>query len=249
MGPRPFSRGNAVVGPSDDVASGCFNGAATFQPRKHRRDYRERQRKGGFNGAATFQPRKQRRRIPAWRIPVRLQWGRDLSAAETRTRKRPCTRFTRFNGAATFQPRKHGPRRMSGGYRRGFNGAATFQPRKLRVARENRIVRACFNGAATFQPRKQGENQQLVNSWSSFNGAATFQPRKRCRPAGKPHRVFRSMGPRPFSRGNGIDAAIQTAAVASMGPRPQPRKRRKDQFPNNIYTARGRDLQPRKRRA
>ena len=130
MGPRPFSRGNALSLPEDLPHLLGFNGAATFQPRKHSIVTSTWAGEAGFNGAATFQPRKRRTSRPHRFCHAMLQWGRDLSAAET-LRVRLIGSIPRcFNGAATFQPRKRGRLPGTGPLRRGFNGAATFQPRK-----------------------------------------------------------------------------------------------------------------------
>ena len=133
-----------------------------------------------------------------------LQWGRDLSAAETGTTLPLKTALFSFNGAATFQPRKpvSASLRAFAPYR--FNGAATFQPRKpdkqrndclgLRLAsmgprpfsRGNApVVRDTWERLpASMGPRPFSRGNRLTWGKSAlrgfgFNGAATFQPRKR----------------------------------------------------------------------
>ena len=108
MGPRPFSRGNENPGTQGGQTSRRFNGAATFQSRKRHRIGRRPDQTSRFNGAATFQSRKRggipgaakarssfngaatfQSRKRGWVLSqaapvVVLQWGRDLSVAETR---------------------------------------------------------------------------------------------------------------------------------------------------------------------
>ena len=116
-GPRPFSRGDqptmGAVDPYGDFVS--FNGAATFQSRR-RLDEAARWR-SGFLAA--------------------LQWGRDLSVAETiypvvtarRRIDRPLLQWGRDLSVAETYPEEaqlpHSER-----VRLGFNGAATFQSRR-----------------------------------------------------------------------------------------------------------------------
>ena len=85
MGPQPFSRGNVVGRLLIQLPQQGFNGAATFQSRKPAVG-----RRGGFS----LTP---------------LQWGRNLSVAETTIERRAgASSSTSFNGAATFQSRKLG---------------------------------------------------------------------------------------------------------------------------------------------
>ena len=247
MGPRPFSRGKYRASPrmprqatklqwgrdlsaaESDWLSGRttgrigFNGAATFQPRKACRSAEQTARHCSFNGAATFQPRK------AWPPAARhtgsvLQWGRDLSAAESHTLRCRAVRF-RFNGAATFQPRKDPPV-SDAVHRRCFNGAATFQSRKA-AGRERSVA----DGSAMLQwgrdlsaaerllaaptcagrlrasmgPRPFSRGKRRPSRGRPcrmrFNGAATFQPRKAAGGRRRRRDDRASMGPRPFSRG------------------------------------------------
>ena len=59
-----------------------FNGAATFRPRKASDHGCMLDLTSCFNGAATFRPRKVPADLTARLNALRLQWGRDLSAAE-----------------------------------------------------------------------------------------------------------------------------------------------------------------------
>ena len=204
-----------------------FNGAATFRPRKPPQFHRVFVRMARFNGAATFRPRKPQGRAPRgsklgasmgprpfgrgnvrngvlslisdllqWGrdlsaaetshttfsfLPAsgRLQWGRDLSAAETTSVKVP--EFE--EQLASMGPRPFG---------RGNADCRGHPPHDVLLqwgrdlsAAETRMIHDVslgtlrFNGAATFQPRKPA---LLVSILLPQNGA--------------------SMGPRPFSRGN-----------------------------------------------
>ena len=130
MGPRPFSRGDlaTVLLPlamtfhrGDQVCcllQEVFNGAATFQSRRPLQALKLGDPGSCINGAATFQSRR-----PYRRPTCGLQWGRDLSVAETSASywinkllgPRPfrtsvmCSISAKpsFNGAATFQSRRH----------------------------------------------------------------------------------------------------------------------------------------------
>ena len=116
----------------DSTMKLSFNGAATFRLRKAAaplppppsavvasmgpqpfgcgRGGRKRSSAGmaSFNGAATFRLRKAVRLPRFWRLPRRLQWGRNLSVAEGRGAAPHMACRARFNGAATFRLRKAG---------------------------------------------------------------------------------------------------------------------------------------------
>ena len=81
MGPRPFGRGNLL----SSIESLCA-WLASMGPRPF----------GRGNADCRGHPPHD----------VLLQWGRDLSAAETRMIHDVSLGTLRFNGAATFQPRK-----------------------------------------------------------------------------------------------------------------------------------------------
>ena len=120
MGPRPFSHGNLTSSSASLLTLSSFNGAATFQSRKHvtarivsgihwlqwGRDLsvtetwknataRARTRRS-FNGAATFQSRKLRWSRAALVGVEELQWGRDLSVTETYRKSAISMPFTRL---------------------------------------------------------------------------------------------------------------------------------------------------------
>ena len=93
----------------------------------------------------------------ALQVGFRLQWGRDLSVAETPLDVLAVLfPLLRFNGAATFQSRKP---RMS--VTAGIANSGLQWGRDLSVAETRELglpAAACrwdrFNGAATFQSRK-----------------------------------------------------------------------------------------------
>ena len=134
-----------------------------------------------------------------------LQWGRGFSAAERRHR----------NAAGELgKTASMGPRLFSRGEddtpawsrpgEASFNGAAAFQPRRVVSGAAPTGEKSGFNGAAAFQPRRGWWTRQRAPTRSSFNGAAAFQPRRASiilltNPISKA-----SMGPRLFSRGEGL---------------------------------------------
>ena len=155
MGPRPFGRGqpNLIINTMSPLASlqwgrdlsaadsctdmcriaersACFNGAATFRPRTARNCLGSCRARRSFNGAATFRPRTGRDFGPQLAAERRLQWGRDLSAAD----RRPTPALRMRTHSASMGPRPFGRGQ-------GDDGDDGTQ-------RE-----CCFNGAATFRPR------------------------------------------------------------------------------------------------
>ena len=109
-----------------------------------------------------------------------LQWGRDLSVAETWIASMRSGRTDRsFNGAATFQSRK-----------RAFHRARTGLCMLLQWGRDLSVAETCFSSctdgavyAASMGPRpfsrgNESSGRRLRSSRSCFNGAATFQSRK-----------------------------------------------------------------------
>ena len=179
MGPRPFSRGNRGSALS---RSRCPH-HASMGPRPFSRGNPltkmiDRFKIPRFNGAATFQSRKPAAADRGWSVRSRLQWGRDLSVAETPAPPRPSSVILGFNGAATFQSRKRGPGRHSRPGRRVLQWGRDLSVAETKDRRDGRGCRASFNGAATFQSRKPTARCIRTFSDSCFNGAATFQSRK-----------------------------------------------------------------------
>ena len=230
MGPRPFSRGNHPLrSPGAARSRRRFNGATTFQPWKHEAPGGCRSEVLSFNGATTFQPWKLRIRDVNSDIRVRfngattfqpwkprtynsgnnrtvwLQWGHDLSAVET-TQKAPWWKER--------HPASMGPRPFSRGNKAtipspesgqaGFNGATTFQPWKHGiVATPDRLfivlqwghdLSAVETPSAPSSP-PQNSGLQWGHDLSAVE--TTIFPLTREDVA------LASMGPRPFSRGNG----------------------------------------------
>ena len=106
MGPRPFGRGEAIERGQLICETLRFNGAATFRPRRAKRAAPYNIPARCFNGAATFRPRRD---MPYHTLSMGggvLQWGRDLSAAESVRVGSFVPELTSFNGAATFRPRR-----------------------------------------------------------------------------------------------------------------------------------------------
>ena len=199
MGPRPFSRGHTYC-----------EGDVTLDTK-------------GFNGAATFQSRTL---LILWRSSLRvlsLQWGRDLSVADTGSLCLELSRRSSFNGAATFQSRTPAVDRVCQTphgvlqWGRDLSVADTGRDaRRLRAARRASMGPRPFSrGHAR---RRPGQDLPLLR----FNGAATFQSRTRGadrRMGAYPSQA--SMGPRPFSRGHaGVGRRAVHLGGASMGPRP-----------------------------
>ena len=123
-----------------------------------------------------------------------------------------------------------GPRHFSRGIRHrqasassrrsSFNGAAAFQPRNSAERRSGMILAGRFNGAAAFQPRNSSCVVVDDVLSSCFNGAAAFQPRNFSPAIDADSGEKASMGPRHFSRGILILAALDIQQLlASMGPR------------------------------
>ena len=179
MGPRPFSRGNLFIPSWWKYNPPGFNGAATFQPRKPQSPSDSPDSQGGFNGAATFQPRKRLAWIAPQSHATLLQWGRDLSAAETCTGRRQSRNPMRLQWGRDLSAAET-PLSVSD----QTIGEAELQWGRDLSAAETPIRRGrqpwprCFNGAATFQPRKRDGTRNYPCSSGRFNGAATFQPRK-----------------------------------------------------------------------
>ena len=179
MGPRPFGRGQRWAP----------NTRLTVLTR--------------FNGAATFRPRTESLCVPNPFAYALLQWGRDLSAADSWNSSRSLTSLWRFNGAATFRPRtvrtaeilrpavmaSMGPRPFGRGQgcicRDDQPGRclASMGPRPFGrgqgcICRDDQPGR-CL---ASMGPRPFGRGQlrrpRPIGSWfGCFNGAATFRPR------------------------------------------------------------------------
>ena len=132
MGPRSFDRGKRSSSSRDSTTGWRFNGAAIFRSRKGQEleNYLEKAR---------------------W-----LQWGRDLSIAESRVEGYDDPSLAR----ASMGPRSfdRGKQRASGRFKplqaTGFNGAAIFRSRKESRLEGATLIWWRFNGAAIFRSRK-----------------------------------------------------------------------------------------------
>ena len=138
MGPQPLSRGNSHPGNPSLRANAYFNGAATSQSRKPAAPCRS-SRRAALQWGRNLSVAETRRGRSQLRIyPTLLQWGRNLSVAETLSAGDSAPSHKHFNGAATSQSRKQPLTRRSQARVRGdFNGAATSQSRKLESCRVN----------------------------------------------------------------------------------------------------------------
>ena len=82
MEPRPFGRGRSIRKRCRPAAPPASMGPRPFGRGRNAGFYPLRQRRQCFNGAATFRPRKDRRAERYALKDGQLQWGRNLSAAE-----------------------------------------------------------------------------------------------------------------------------------------------------------------------
>ena len=172
-----------------------------------------------------------------------LQWGHDFSAVEiSSTWWSPGSRTICFNGATTFQPWKSsaatassdcnnpasmGPRLFSRGnglcgpvnehaYRElqwGHDFSAVEMPPSGYISG----IESCFNGATTFQPWKwhltpYSSYLRHALQWGHDFSAVEISRENRRELA----RVYASMGPRLFSRGNDNGDPMTLVALLSF---------------------------------
>ena len=175
-----------------------------------------------------------------------LQWGRDLSVAETGQYIPWYRQVHGFNGAATFQSRKHPQRPHGRAVVLGFNGAATFQSRKPRRRGAPRVADVAasmgprpfsrgnptsYAGSASVSRLQWGRDLSVAETCLTrfaFLGSGSLQwgrdlsvAETRQTTKKNAEIIEASMGPRPFSRGNDASQGTHTRrTVASMGPRP-----------------------------
>ena len=178
MGPRPFGRGEVWCCRTRCPPSMCFNGAATFRPRRAIRPGRR-----GTGPPASMGPRPFGRGELSIRLcpkcSAMLQWGRDLSAAESsRWYGYAVQSDNGFNGAATFRPRRANPPGTRTGCSRRFNGAATFRPRRAAMRYPLPLATVALQWGRDLSAAERSE----VHTWPLQH-------------------TYASMGPRPFGRG------------------------------------------------
>ena len=199
MGPRPFSRGNPTSLRTTRCRKHRFNGAATFQSRKLTLA-RAGER---VIGDASMGPRPFSRGNPHTANDGRplhswLQWGRDLSVAETSAGQNSPwpDRSLQWGRDLSVAETRHAARQFMPKIR--FNGAATFQSRKRPVVLQQARLLCASMGPRPFSRGNPKQDERLHDLLDA------------------------SMGPRPFSRGNPAQAREDAAhlAAASMGPRP-----------------------------
>ena len=174
-----------------------FNGAATFRLRKEARRRRRPCRKSSFNGAATFRLRKAALAARGHAPRPLLQWGRNLSVAEGRSRSGCNPAPLRFNGAATFRLRKG-----------TVSISATSRP-SLQWGRNLSVA----EGLLRFAPRRRALDASMGPQPFGCGRESTID-----RMAG---RIVASMGPQPFGCGRPLPRdPPQWTHRASMGPQP-----------------------------
>ena len=168
----------------------CFNGAASFRPRRYENFNTDRTTAKSFNGAASFRPR---RSITTKGIMAAAQvasMGPRAFARGDRTQS-TAPRFgpVRFNGAASFRPRRSDPPKL-----------ASPQPTE---AAEMKLPLPALENKGWLQWGRELSPAEMLGV-----EAATWRVE------------YASMGPRAFARGDLPKApAAAPAPVASMGPR------------------------------
>ena len=111
-------------------------------------------------------------------LPFQLQWGRDLSAAEGLGFRRRRRRRRSFNGAATSRPRKVRAAECPPSRPTRFNGAATSRPRKARGRLWAEVRFLLQWGRDLSAAEGASVRVKVVPQSGRFNGAATSRPRK-----------------------------------------------------------------------
>ena len=161
-----------------------------------------------------------------------LQWGRDLSAAEGPAAP---------SGARPLIELQWGRDRMAAEGCKNWSRADV--PAALQWGRDRMAAEGCrstadrtavvrFNGAATGWPRKARLGRALPNRRGRFNGAATGWPRKGG--AGRLPAMPSGLQwgrDRMAAEGSFVDGNLK-AWLASMGPRPDGRGRRREKPPH-----------------
>ena len=229
MGPRSFDRGK--VSRRALRSSGqhsCFNGAAIFRSRKGTRTRTVTAVESGIS---------------------RLQWGRDLSIAESRVERIGQTLPLQWGRDLSIAKDPMGARRRTGSLQWGRD--LSIAERLAAKGPLNRLRRLRFNGAAIFRSRKA--SSILAAVIHRHAGPASMGPRSFDR--GKiGHRApldsfdalnaSASMGPRSFDRGKVVFMVRYMISVrfrsASMGPRSFDRG--KDRFDQRSNFRSSRDL-------
>ena len=158
-----------------------------------------------------------------WAVHYRLQWGRDLSAAERHARISYHHRFISFNGAATFRPRRVSYHELESArpdmlqWGRDLSAAESAA---LAVSMDGATKR--FNGAATFRPRRAfdfqvGDVLTWLLQWGRDLSAAESLRSSRCL-----MRPIRLQWGRDLSAAErpGRPGLAERNRPASMGPRP-----------------------------
>jgi len=204
MGPRPFDRGNPRVPDRREPADLASMGPRPFDRGNLNVELLDEALHLASMGPRPFDRGNRTMPEPSEHAQFWLQWGRDLSIAETSSSLMSSVFGVGFNGAATFRSRKL-PARSATPIP---VASASMGPRPFDRGNPNRPDgrrwgRARFNGAATFRSRKpSGAPDVDVLAQGGFNGAATFRSRKHGGGFLPTTERQASMGPRPFDRGN-----------------------------------------------
>ena len=183
------------------ISSTCFNGAATFRPRKANRVRGPRPDPPASMGPRPF-GRGRDEYVVLGVVGVVLQWGRDLSAAEGMQTDMLSKMDISLQWGRDLSAAEGGAERLVIRpalllqWGRDLSAAEGVRPSlhgvPQRVLQWGRDLSAAegwylsysiksdesFNGAATFRPRKGRRSFSARKSSTSFNGAATFRPRK-----------------------------------------------------------------------
>ena len=163
----------------------CFNGAATFRPRKVGTEKAGKLPLKRFNGAATFRPRKARRRahhaprVLASMGPRPFGRGRRFCGlaiiSDTRS----------FNGAATFRPRKGRHRRAPPSFVKELQWGRDLSAAEGCRLRMTSSANVGLQWGRDLSAAEGLSAARLKTRRYSFNGAATFRPRKAAERAGR----------------------------------------------------------------
>jgi len=140
----------ATDSPERGPPTNCFNGAAAFRPRRQSTSGSDARKQPGFNGAAAFRPRR-RDRCGATAQDDKLQWGRGLSAAETRW----CWPIVAGSNAS-MGPRPFGRGDVANGVSKSVVAVASMGPRPFGRGDPHALPPAPQCRAASMGPRPFG---------------------------------------------------------------------------------------------
>ena len=227
MGPRPFGRGRSSGAASGRPPPQRFNGAATFRSRKGRRPHQRADRAPPASmGPRPFGRGRSEISELTGTIEALLQWGRDLSVAEGGLSATSLSIGSRLQWGRDLsvaegetpdgayragQNASMGPRPFGRGRRKAARGGIPKRPASMGPRPFGRGRISVTRGATTTAGLQWGRDLSVAEGRPPaldnnpgtfcFNGAATFRSRK-ARAADRPrYDLVASMGPRPFGRG------------------------------------------------